>query len=210
MTSRGVGVNEVGKILVVDDDPGVRFFLEEILSRDGLLVLAVASGEAALECVSTQMFDIALVDLVTRGMDGMTLVKALRSRAPETSVVVLTAHASVETAVAALRHGAHDYLFKPCSSSQLRASIQSGLLNRRRRLPGSTQVGADAREAIDGQAAEATADFAPADNERSTESRAVGPNHVLDRAGLVIDSVRHEVSLDGKIVELSPTEFGLL
>lgn len=203
-------MNEVGKILVVDDDPGVRFFLEEILSRDGHQVVAVASGEAALECVSTQMFDLALVDLVMRGMDGMTLVKALHTQAPETSIVVLTAHASVETAVAALRQGAHDYLFKPCSSARLRASIQSGLLKRQRRLSGSTQVEPDSPRALDGQAAVASADFAPVKREYSTENQEVEMTHVLKCAGLVVDSMRHEARLDGIVIELSPTEFGLL
>jgi len=203
-------VNEIGKILVVDDDPGVRFFLEEIISRDGHQVRAVASGEEALECVGAETFDLALVDLVMRGMDGMTLVKVLRTRCPDTSVVVLTAHASVETAVTALRQGAHDYLFKPCSSSELRASIQSGLSKRQQKLSNSAQVEPVSRESSDDGAPLGSAFSAPIAEPSDTEDHETEMDHVLNHGGLVVDSMRHEARLDGQVIELSPTEFGLL
>ena len=97
-------------VLVVDDQPGVRFFLEEVLSEDGYLVVAAESGEEALEHIATQRFDAAVIDLIMREVDGIEVLTALKRRAPDTAAIVLTAHGSLETAVEALRQGAHDYL----------------------------------------------------------------------------------------------------
>jgi len=105
-------------ILVVDDEAGVRFFLEQLLERDGHQVVAVESGEAALECIAAQEFDLVLVDLRLQGIGGMDVLAAVRDTAPDTPVIVLTAHASLESAMEALRQGAHDYLFKPVRSSR--------------------------------------------------------------------------------------------
>ena len=118
------------KILVVDDEPNIRASLEEILTGDGYLVTAVESGEAALEALESETFDLALLDLKLTGMGGIDVLKGLRERALDTVVIVLTAHASMETAIEALRQGAHDYLFKPCRPAELRESIQRGLVNR--------------------------------------------------------------------------------
>ncbi len=119
-------------ILIVDDEAGIRFFLEEALSRDGHRVVSVESGEAALERIALQTFDLAIIDLNMKGMSGMELLAALRRQSPQTIAIILTAHASLGTAVEALRQGAHDYLFKPCKTDDLRKSIRSGLLKRHR------------------------------------------------------------------------------
>jgi len=117
-------------ILVVDDDPLAREHLEKVLTHDGHRVLAVDCGEDALECIAAQEFDLALVDLRLQGMTGMEVLAALRERAPDTSAVVITAHPSLETVFAALRKGAHDYLFKPCRLDDLRESVRQGLERR--------------------------------------------------------------------------------
>lgn len=119
-------------ILIVDDEAGIRFFLEEALSRDGHRVVSVGSGEAALERLAIQRFDLAIIDLNMKGMGGMQLLTALRRQFPQTIAIILTAHASLGTAVEALRQGAHDYLFKPCKTEDLRQSIRSGLIKRQR------------------------------------------------------------------------------
>ena len=118
------------EILIVDDEPNIRASLEEMLTGDGYQVTAAESGEAALALLGTKTFDLALIDLKLGGIGGIDVIKALRERALDTVVIVLTAHGSMETAVEALRQGAHDYLFKPCRPADLRASIQRGLLNR--------------------------------------------------------------------------------
>ncbi|MEE8392054.1 MAG: response regulator [Anaerolineae bacterium] len=126
-------------ILVVDDEPGIRFFLEEIFTRDGYQVVAVDSGEAALERIAAQEFDLALIDLQMKGIGGIDVLTALHDQSPDTTAIVLTAHGSMETAVEALRQGAHDYLFKPCKADDLRESVRAGLLKRQRELEGRAQ-----------------------------------------------------------------------
>jgi len=123
-------VIQKAKILVVDDDAGVRFFLKELLTSEGYDVVTVESGEAALERIAVQEFELALIDLRMKGIGGIEVLTALRERSPNTIAIILTAHGSMETAIEALRQGAHDYLLKPCTAGQLRKSVRTGLLRR--------------------------------------------------------------------------------
>ncbi len=127
-------IQDIPAILVVDDEDVIRYFLERFLIREGYRVTAVSSGEAALQVSAQTEFDVVLLDLKMKGLGGLEVLAVLRQRWPATSVIVLTAHASLESAVEALRHGAHDYLFKPCRTNDLRDSINSALIRRRERL----------------------------------------------------------------------------
>ena len=103
-----------GKILVVDDDSSIRNTLKEVLSRENYQVTTASSGEEALSLMREITFDLALLDLKMAGMDGLSLMKEIRRRAPLTGVIMLTGYATLESAIGALRQGAHDYLLKPC------------------------------------------------------------------------------------------------
>ena len=118
------------KILVVDDEAGIRLFLQDALEREGYQVVAVESGEKALALVAVQEFDLALLDIKMKGVGGLEVLAALRQHWPNTPVIMLTAYASLETAVEALRRGAHDYLFKPVAVDDLRQSVRAGLQKR--------------------------------------------------------------------------------
>lgn len=120
-----------GSILIVDDEPAIRFALTEALAADGHRVDAVASGEQALVHLRHQAYDLALLDLRLTGMGGVELLKLLRSQWPDTMAIVLTGYGTLETAVQALRGGAHNYLLKPCSAAEVRESVRSGLLKKR-------------------------------------------------------------------------------
>ena len=178
------------KILVVDDEPGVLFSLKAILTREGYEVVAVDSGEAALEQIKVQEFDLALIDLKLKGLGGIEVLTALREASPSTVAIILTAHGTLETAVTALRHGAHDYLFKPCRTVELRESVRAGLLKRQ-------------------QAAEKPAP-AGSDQPQPESPPAADSARFLQRAGLIVDITRHLITLDGHLLELSPTEFHLV
>lgn len=198
------------KILVVDDDPLIRKYLEKVLTYDGHHVVAVESGEAALECTADQEFDLALIDLMMPGIGGMEVLAALRQQAPDTTIVVLTAHASLETSVEALRQGAHDYLFKPCKTVQLRESVRTGLLKRQQALRQRELLAQlehnmarnlqEIRTAAERIAAPHPAITRPAE-ERT---------RFLQRGALIVDLMRHVITLEGHLLELSPTEFDLL
>ena len=94
------------KILVVDDEANIRASLKEILARDGYHVITAESGESALALLPTHEFDLALIDLKLTGIGGIEVLAVLREQSPNTVAIVLTAHASLETAVEALRKGA--------------------------------------------------------------------------------------------------------
>lgn len=176
-------------ILVVDDELAVRYFLRRVLERDGHTVSEAASGEDALKLAATQPFDLALIDLKLKDIGGLQVMAELRRFQPNIPVIVLTAHASLETAVEALRQGAHDYLFKPCTTVDLRASVRAGLIKRQH---------APVRNA-DMPQANAPATFVAPKSERFFQC-----------GGLIVDPLRHVITLDGKLLELSPTEFSLL
>jgi DNA-binding NtrC family response regulator len=122
----------VADILVVDDDALVRSYLTRVLTHEGHKVLTVESGEAALACVAEQEFDLAFVDLKMDGVGGMEVLSVLRQQWPETIVIVLTGHPTLETVFEALRQGAFDYMFKPCRIADLRESVGKGLRQRQR------------------------------------------------------------------------------
>ncbi len=101
------------RILIVDDEPILRSTLEEFLKHEQFEAEQAASGEEALEKASKQDFDVAICDVQMPGMDGLELLNRLRQISPETFVLIITAYATVESAVEAFQAGAHDYLMKP-------------------------------------------------------------------------------------------------
>jgi len=118
--------------LVVDDDPGVRFFLEETLRQDGHVVETASSGEEALDLLRDAFFDVVMLDLKLGGRaGGLRVLEALRWRWPETVVVILTAHGSLETAMAAIQEGVDGYLLKPAEPDEVRQAVQEALERRR-------------------------------------------------------------------------------
>ncbi len=115
------------RILVADDDRAARTGLASLLSRWGYEVAEAANGTDALEQAGRFRPSVVVADLVMPGLDGIGLVKPLAETVPEAVVVLLTAHASVETAVSAMKEGAYDYLIKPVDLGRLRRLIESAL-----------------------------------------------------------------------------------
>jgi DNA-binding NtrC family response regulator len=100
-------------VLVVDDEPLIRDTLAEFLQQEGFAVRTAASGEEALQHIRRQKFDILLCDVNLPGLDGIEVLERAKSLSPETFVLLITAYATVESAVEAFQKGAHDYLMKP-------------------------------------------------------------------------------------------------
>lgn len=121
----------MARVLVVDDEEGIRSFVAESLERDGHAVKQVADGQSALDALACASFDLLLTDLKMPGIDGMELVRRARARWPECEIIVLTAHGTVSSAVEAMKLGAHDYLTKPLASpTELRLIVQRALEHR--------------------------------------------------------------------------------
>ena len=106
-------------ILIVDDEPNIRKTLAIALEAEGHRVVAVSNFKDAVAEASRRFFDMALVDLRLGTESGMELIPALRTACPWMKVVVITAYASIDTAVEAMRRGAFDYLPKPFTPDQL-------------------------------------------------------------------------------------------
>ena len=102
-----------GNILVAEDEAAVRESLVEVLREEGYQVSAVPDGSAAIGALDSQDFDLVITDVRMPGADGVTVLRHAREVSPQTLVLLMTAFATVETAVAALRAGAQDYLLKP-------------------------------------------------------------------------------------------------
>jgi DNA-binding NtrC family response regulator len=135
-------------ILVVDDDAAVRDTLQCCFEEAGYHVDAVASGEEALGRLRRVPSDVVLTDIVMPGMDGIELLGQARLLAPRTPVILLTAYATVETAVEALRRGAVDYVFKPFQIEDLRARVRRALADPSHQR--ETAALADAEPAVHG------------------------------------------------------------
>jgi two-component system response regulator HydG len=115
------------RILIVDDDDGVRFLLREILCEEGLDVEDAASGAEALAALERSPFDLVLTDLRMPGLDGMDVLRAAVARPRPPRVILLTAHGSERHAVAAIKEGAFDYLAKPFDPDELVACVHRAL-----------------------------------------------------------------------------------
>jgi two-component system response regulator FlrC len=122
----------VERVLVVDDEEGIRTFLAEVLEGEGLKVTTAGDGEAAAALIDQQAFHLMITDLKMPRLDGMTLVRKARAEQPEMEVLVLTAHGTVQTAVEAMKLGAFDYLAKPLSGPDEVRLVVARALERRR------------------------------------------------------------------------------
>jgi len=117
-------------ILIVDDEPGVRSALGGVLRDEGYTVEAVDSGEACLERVVEQEFDVVLLDVWMPGIDGLETLQRLRERKVDAQVVVISGHGNVESAVRAIKLGAFDFVEKPLSLDKAVLVVRNALRQR--------------------------------------------------------------------------------
>ena len=118
-------------ILVVDDDAAHRTMLKAVLSAEGYRVLEADDGDTACEAVEQEIFDLVLMDLRMRRMDGDAAQQRIAEVSPGTPVVIMTAYGSVRSAVEALKAGAQDYLTKPIDIDELKITVAKILDHRR-------------------------------------------------------------------------------
>ncbi|MES0396577.1 MAG: sigma-54 dependent transcriptional regulator [Syntrophobacteria bacterium] len=118
------------RILIADDEPNIRQGLAEALEDQGYEIEQAPSGEAALTLLESAPFDLVLVDLVMEEMDGIQVLQEINRQWPQTEVVIITAHGTIETAVKALKEGAYDYLTKPINVKRFRSYVHNILYSR--------------------------------------------------------------------------------
>ena len=117
-------------ILIVDDEPGVRSALGGVLRDEGYDVDAVDSGEACLERLSRQAYDVVVLDIWLPGMDGLQTLARMRERQIDTQVVIISGHGNIESAVRAIKMGAFDFVEKPLSLEKTVLVVRNALRQR--------------------------------------------------------------------------------
>src|SRR5208283_1724051 len=117
----------MSKILVVDDEQSLRDFLAILLKKEGHDVVTAVNGTDALKAIQAEIFDLVISDMKMPGVDGIGVLKTIKEISPETVVIMVTAFATAETAVEAMKLGASDYIIKPFKVDELKLIINSSL-----------------------------------------------------------------------------------
>jgi len=118
-------------LLVVDDDPVTIDLLKEVLSTEGYEVSTALSGEEAITHGTDNFFDLIITDVRMGKKDGMEVLRFFKKNAPDTTVIMITAFGSIETAIEAIREGAYDYISKPFKLEEIKFTVQRALERRR-------------------------------------------------------------------------------
>jgi DNA-binding NtrC family response regulator len=119
------------RVLVVDDDPVTLNLLNEVLSKEGYRVDTALGGEEAITKGMDQLFDVVITDVKMGDKDGMEVLRSFRKNTPDTTVIMITAFGSIETAIEAIREGAFDYISKPFKLEEIKLTVQRALEQRR-------------------------------------------------------------------------------
>jgi DNA-binding response OmpR family regulator len=192
------------RILIVEDEENIRYFLTNLLREEGYETATAVNGQSALSQFTAEPFDLAILDLnLGAGMDGMEVLAALQLQSPDTALILLTGYATVETAITALRQGASDYLLKPSPAEQIIASVRQALLKRQ---------GEQQRRTLLTQLEQSLAGLRTIEQGAIPVSPETGKveKPLLQQGNLVIDMARHMVTIDDHVLETSPAEFDFL
>lgn len=186
-------------ILVVDDHPSIQITIGDALKEHGYQVVAVSNGAAALNACKSHHFDLALIDLRMPGsMDGLSLLKQLRTSYAHMALIVLTGYATLDSAITALREHAQDFLIKPASLDQVLSSVERAL----------------SRSRIENQRQHIVTQLEQMLNEYGRETGSMPmPTLSADDSKLPrlrLDSKKRVAYRNSDVLELTPTEFDLL
>jgi DNA-binding response OmpR family regulator len=186
------------RILVVDDEASIRRTLTQLFARMGYQAAEAASGQEALTQIASQRFDLVILDIRMPDMDGTEVLKAARPIAPDTVFILLTAHGTLDSAIAAIRHGAFDYLVKPSPVQEIVRAVEAGLAEHQRRQSREEPVALLER---------ALTSLKVAGERQGTISSA---ERFLQAPDVTVDTLRRLAIVRGHPVELTPTEFEIL
>ena len=118
---------EIPNVLVVDDDPGVCAHLKDLLSRKHYKIVTADCGREAIKSVNQTAYDLVFIDLSLPDMEGYQVIDHINEKSPESLVIIITGHASVESVIKVLRKGAHDYIKKPFKHEEMLKTIENAL-----------------------------------------------------------------------------------
>ncbi len=125
-------MNDQPSVLVVDDDEGIRRTLEMILAKKNYQPVTAPDGKTALALAEERFFNLALLDIRLPDITGTDLLAQLKTRHPDLEALIITGHATLETAIQALSHGAYQYFIKPLNVDELLVTLEKALDKQRR------------------------------------------------------------------------------
>ncbi len=193
-------------VLLVEDDPDTRITLAYRLQYAGYQVTQAPDGEMAIALLNSDTFDVVLTDIVMGEIDGMDVLHAARQQPYLPSVIILTGHGSLETAIAAIREGAYDYLLKPCDPNDLIICIE-GAVQRHTAEHHLSQ----ATSALFQSRSRSTTTEEPKTIPKPPPYVASQPSQKPFTIGeLYVGTTRQEVTLRGQTLHITPIEHAVL
>ena len=118
------------RLLIVDDEQTLRESLQRVFSREGYDADVVNSAESALELLASNVYHVVITDIILPGIDGIELLKRIKEKLPEQLVIIITAYASIDTAIRAIRLGAYDYIVKPIVHEEIKQTVKNAVKQR--------------------------------------------------------------------------------
>ena len=194
-------------ILIIDDEPNLRRSLALILQREGYSVTTAGNAQEANKCLEAGPYDLVFLDLKMPDINGLDLLPEIRELYPNMPVLILTAHASLDSAIDAVRKGARDYLLKPIEPDLILARIEDVF---------SGQEGSRRRQEIVGEMQSLLSELGHIDRSvggsvpGASISSPTDPTRLLRRGVFILDLHARYVRLGDEVVTLSPTTFDYL
>jgi len=200
-------MSSTDSILIIDDESNLRLTLTAILQKAGYSVTAVGHPQDALQCLASGPYDLVFLDLKLPDMDGLALLTEMHRLYPDMPVLILTAHATLQSSIEAVRQGARDYLLKPIDPPLILTRVRDVLAEQqqsRRRREIVTQIHGLLEELgqIDGQDA-LTANLLPG-------LPATSPTRFLQRGPFTLDLHARRAMLNEQLISLPPGAFEYL
>lgn len=194
------------KILVVDDEPNLRMTLSMILQRDGYIVTTAGGADEAHDQLKAQTYDLAFLDIKMPKKSGLVLLTEIKQLYPNMPVLLLTAFASLDSAIEAVRRGAADYLLKPIDPPQILSRVRQVLSesqpDRRRAIMNEMQRLIGELNQING--------FNANDNDGAQDTSDLESDRYLRRGPFLLDMHTRIASFNNDELTLTPTGFDYL
>lgn len=201
-------MTSLGRVLIVDDEPGLRHTFARILQKIGCEVNTAADGVEALRLLNGANYDLVYLDIRLPGMDGLAVLSQIRQLTPDLQVILLTGHGSLQTAMQALRLGASDYLLKPVDPEGLvirtqKALGQQAIEKRKLWLRGQILSLEEELKTLEASSQETLELY-------QVESPTPSDERYFQRGSMVIDLHAHRVTLGADVLSIPPTSFEYL
>jgi DNA-binding response OmpR family regulator len=195
------------KILVIDDEPNLRRTLSLILQRSGYDVDSASNADEARHALTDCEYNLIFLDLKMPDMNGLDLLPEIREGHPETPVLILTAHATLESAIDAVRKGARDYLLKPIDPEQIIDRVRQ-LLDEQKQPKRRKEI----VMGIKGLLSELSQleGFTEQTGASQPTGAFVDPERYMQRGHITLDIQTRQTYIGGRYVQLSPTAFDYL